>query len=101
MKKFIPFIILLAGCAKETPASQEMANNAVDTITAIHQSLPTECRTDSNELLFQVAKREVKAVAAQCTAEKQHIEHEKLRWKFATFGLVIAIVAYIVRKLMK
>lgn len=102
MKFFtIPFIILLSGCTREVPPSHEMTENAVNTITAIQQSLPEECKTDSNQLMFKVAQREIRGIEKQCDIEKAKIEREALRWKLITFVMGFVIIAYIVKRFVR
>lgn len=97
----IPFIILLSGCTREVPPSHEMTENAINTITAIQQSLPEECKTDANQLMFKVAEREVRGIEKQCNIEKGKIERRVTKWRLISFGLIILIAAYIAKRLMK
>jgi len=104
MKRFTILLIstlLLSGCVKETPPSHEMTNNAIDTVTAIQQSLPEECKTDSNQLMFKVAQREIRGIEKQCDIEKAKIERETLRWKLITFAMGLVIIAYIVKRFVR
>lgn len=93
--------LVLLGCAKEQPASHIIADNAVDTVSAIQQSLPKECKTDSNELLFTVAKREIRNITTQCNTEKAEITRDKLKWKLSFWALIGVVAAYILRKILK
>lgn len=95
------FALSLSGCRREVPGSEAAANNAIATITAIQESLPKECQTSSNQLLFKVAQSEIREVKTRCDSEKAKIEEEKVRWKVGTFALLIVIIAYIVKKVMK
>lgn len=94
-------MFLLSGCAKEVPGSHQAAENAIDTITAIQESLPKECQTSSNQLLFKVAQSEIREVEKHCDNEKAKIEREKVRWKMSTFALLLVIIIYIVKKILK
>lgn len=94
-------MFLLSSCTKEVPGSQQAADNAVNTIVAIQESLPKECQTSSNQLLFKVAQSEIREVETHCNNEKAKIEREKVRWKLSTFALLIVIMIYIVKKILK
>lgn len=98
---FFLLVLLLASCSKEVPGSQQAAENAINTVTAIQESLPKECQTSSNQLLFKVAQSEIREVKTHCDNEKAKIEREKIKWKVGTFALLIVIIAYIVKKVMK
>lgn len=94
-------MFLLSSCTKEVPGSQQATENAINTITAIQESLPKECQTSSNQLLFKVAQSEIREVKTHCDNEKAKIEREKVRWKLSTFALLIVVMIYIVKKILK
>ena len=98
---FFLLILLLAGCNRNTPAYESAAQNAIDTITAIEQGLPAECKTDTNTLLFNVSRKEVTSVVKNCEEEISKVQKEKIRWKFGFWALVLVIGAYIVKKVLK
>lgn len=95
------FALSLSGCRREVPGSEVAANNAIATITAIQESLPKECQTSSNQLLFKVAQSEIREVKTHCDSEKVVITREKIKWEMATIGLLALIIIYILRKVMK
>lgn len=101
MKKIIPFVILLAGCAKQEPLSETIAETAINTVTAIEQSLPAECKTDAVTTQFIVAKTEIRNVKNACDNEKKDILRDKRKWQVGFWGLLIVIAAYVARKLLK
>lgn len=101
MKKILPLVLVLAACSKEVSPSQSAANNAIDTITAIHQSLPEQCKTQANETLFNVAQREIQSVVEQCDIEKAEIERIVIKWRTFAVLLSLLILAYIIRKIIK
>jgi hypothetical protein len=104
MKHFtIPliFTILLSGCARETPVSNTIADNAITATTALEQSLPAECKTESITTQITVVKTQIRAIKNACETEKNVIEQEKTRWKWSFYGVLILIGLYIARKIFK
>lgn len=99
----IVFLILisLCGCAKTDTVSETIANNAINATTALEQSLPAECKTESINTQFTVIKTEIRAIKSACEQEKEIITQEKLKWKYSFIGLVIIIGVYIARKILK
>lgn len=93
--------VLLSGCTREVPPSHEMTENAINTITAIQQSLPEECKTDANQLMFKVAEREVRGIEKQCDIEKAKIERQVIKWRLISFAMALIIIAYIAKRLIK
>lgn len=89
------------GCAKEKPEYHYVAQNGIDVINAIEQDLPAECKTDTNKLLFNVARNEMATVERSCDSVVSKIESEKLRWKWGFFGMLIVIAVYIAKKIFK
>lgn len=97
----LALLVSLMGCSKEVPASHQAADNAVSIVDTIYNSLPEECKTNVNQTLTIVAKREIHTINDRCDEEKEKIEWQKLRWKIATFGLLGLIGLFIARKILK
>lgn len=93
--------VLLSGCTRETPPSHEMTENAINTITAIQQSLPEECKTEANQLMFRVAEREVRGIEKQCDIEKAKIERQVIKWRLISFAMALVIIAYIAKRFVR
>lgn len=98
---FFLLMLLLTSCSKEVPGSQQAAENAINTVTAIQESLPKECQTSSNQLLFKVAQSEIREVKTHCDNEKAKITRDKIKWQGATFVLLVIIIGYIIKKVVK
>lgn len=104
MKRFTILLILtvlLNGCQKEKPAYHEVAQNGIEVINAIEEGLPAECKSESNKILFNVARKEMRNVESSCDLAVGKVESEKLRWKWAVFGLLTVIGLYIAKKVLK
>ena len=95
------FCFCLCGCAKEKPAYEQSTQNAIDTITAIEQGLPAECKTDANKLLFNVSRKETASIKKDCDKAVAEVTRDKLKWKLSFWALVGVVAAYILRKVMK
>lgn len=93
--------LLLFGCTREKPTYETVADNAVDIITAIEQGLPTECKTDTNKLLFNVGRKEISNVKTACDERVDKITRDKLRWQWSFWALIGVVAAYILRKVLK
>lgn len=81
--------------------SHEIANGAIQQATAIEQSLPKECATEAVKAQIAAIKTQITAITQACDTEKDKIKAEKVKWMTAFFGLLIAIVVFIIRKVMK
>lgn len=92
--------VLLSGCVREKPTYETVADNAVDIITAIEQGLPTECKTDTNKLLFNVGRKEISNVKTACDERVDKITRDKLKWKLSFWALVGVVAAYIAKKVL-
>lgn len=104
MKRFTILLILtvlLSACQKEKPAYHEVAQNGIEVINAIEEGLPVECKSESNKILFNVARKEMRNVESSCDLAVGKVESEKLRWKWAVFGLLTVIGLYIAKKVLK
>lgn len=100
MKCFGLLLVLftLSSCGTQS-ATHDMAESATTSATALEQSLTKECATEAIKTQINVIKSQIKAITSACNTEKQVIEQEKIRWKWAFLGLAIAIAAYIAKKL--
>lgn len=104
MKHFailLGLIISLSGCARETPVSDTLTENAVSATTALEKALPEECKTDFVNTQFTVIKTEIRAIKNACDVEKDIITNEKLKWKWSFWALTAVIGLYIGRKILK
>lgn len=93
-------VLLLFGCARPS-ATETIAENAKETVSAIYESLPVQCKTDFNKKQTETAQKAIDAVVASCNDQKQIIVQEKLRWKWSFFALAVAIAMYVARKILK
>lgn len=104
MKHFtilLTLAVLLSGCAKDTPVSDTLADNAVNATTALEKALPEECKTDFVNTQFTVIKTEIRAIKNACDIEKDVITKEKLKWQWGFWLLVAVIGVYVGKKILK
>ena len=78
-----------------------MAESAINTATAIEQSLPKQCATDGIKSQITAIKTQITAITQACETEKAEIQAEKIKWKTAFFGLLIAIAVFVIRTVAK
>lgn len=98
---FFLLALLLVGCAREKPASNTIADNAINATTALEQQLPAECKTAAITTQLDVIKTEIKSVKTACEAEKDIITQDKIKWKLLFWILTGIIAAYILKKVTK
>lgn len=78
-----------------------MAESAINTATAIEQSLPKQCATDGIKSQITAIKTQITAITQACETEKAEIRADKIKWMTAFFGLVIAIAVFVIQKVTK
>ncbi len=103
MKKtgIIALGLILSGCASEKPASETIADNAINATTGLEQTLKEECKTSAIKTQLMVIKTEIRNITKSCNTEKNQITQEKNSWKLGFWGLIIIIGVYIIRKIFK
>lgn len=99
--KIIACGLVLYGCAREPSISENITENAINTTTALEQSLSKECKTESIITQITVIKSEIRSISKACEIEKDQITKDMIRWKFSFWALVSIIVAYIIKKVLK
>lgn len=104
MKHFTILVIvsvLLAGCAKEQPASHVAAQEAIETIGALYETLPGECKTKTTDFLITMAQNKAAKCDTECVKEKDRITQEKLKWQWSFWALAVVVGVYFARKVLK
>lgn len=102
MKWYTSCLALCTLCSCGAPsASNTMAESAINTATAIEQSLPKQCATEGIKTQINVIKSQIKAINEACETEKAEIRADKIKWMTAFFGLVIAIAVFVIKKVAK
>lgn len=98
---FFLLALLLAGCAKNEPVSETIADGAVTATTALEKTLPEECKTDAIKTQLTVIKTQIKAITKACETEKNDITRDKLKWKYSFWVLIGIILAYVFKRMTK
>jgi PBP1b-binding outer membrane lipoprotein LpoB len=98
---FFLLALLLAGCAKNEPVSETIADNAINATNALEQSLPAECKTAAINTQITVIKTQIKAITSACETEKNDITRDKLKWKYSFWVLIGIILAYVFKRMTK
>lgn len=96
--KLLIITLLLSGCAREPSATETIADTAKDTVTAMYETLPENCKTEVTKKQAETAQKAIDAVVQSCEDQKTIITQDKVKWKVAFFGLLIAICAWLGRK---
>lgn len=94
-------VLSLVACSNAQPVSDSIAENAINGVTAVENTLSAECKTEAVKTQLTVIKSEIRTITNACQAEKDVITQEKLRWKWSFWGLVLVIAAYIAKKILK
>lgn len=102
MRWFLLFLALftLSSCATHS-ASHNIADNTIKQITALEQSIDEKCATDAIKTQINAIKSQIKAINKVCDTEKAEITAEKVRWKWAFWGLFIVVSIFIAKKVIK
>lgn len=102
MRCFGLFLLLfvLSSCGTHT-VSHNIADNTINQITALEQSINEKCATDSIKTQINVIKSQIKAINGACDTEKAEITAEKNKYKIAFWSLVVIIGLFVSRKIIK
>lgn len=92
--------LVLCSCTTHT-VSHNIADNTINQITALEQSINEKCATDSIKTQINVIKSQIKAINGACDTEKAEITAEKNKYKIAFWSLVVIIGLFISRKIIK
>lgn len=104
MKRFTILLILtvlLNGCAKEQPASHVAAQEAIETIGVLYETLPGECKNKTTDFLITMAQNKAAKCDSECVKEKAKLEREKLKWKGVSGLLALVIIVYAVKRFLR
>lgn len=93
-------LFVLSSCGTHT-VSHNIADNTINQITALEQSINEKCATDSIKTQINVIKSQIKAINGACDTEKAEITAEKNKYKIAFWSLVVIIGLFISRKIIK
>lgn len=94
-------ICIMTGCAKENNAVNDAATTAHETISTIKQSLPKECQTKAIDQQLKTADASVDAIVSACELQKEEINQERQKWKWAFFALTMIVAFHIGRKVVR
>lgn len=101
MKKFLILPLVLCACAKEQPASHVAAQEAIETIGVLYETLPGECKTKTTDFLITTAQKKAAKCDTECVKEKAKLEREKLKWQWSFWALAVVVGVYFARKVLK
>lgn len=96
----LPLLLILCSCGTPT-ASHDVAQNAINATVALEKSLPVECKQEIIKTQLDAIKTQINTIVTTCETEKQVIEQEKMRYKWAFFSLLLLVMAYVLRKAVK
>jgi hypothetical protein len=101
MKKFLILPLVLCACAKEQPASHVAAQEAIETIGVLYETLPSECKTKTTDFLITMAQNKAAKCDTECVKEKAKLEREKIKWQWSFWALAVVVGVYLARKVLK
>ena len=103
MKKTPLFLslIVLSACAKDVAPSETISDNAINATTALEQALPEQCKGESVITQIGVIKTQIRAITQSCELEKEIINKDKIKWKWAFWGLLSIICVFVIKKILK
>ena len=82
--------LVLCSCTTHT-VSHNVAQNTINQITALEQSIDEKCTTNAIKTQINVIKSQIKAINDACDTEKAEITAEKNKYKIAFWSLIIII----------
>lgn len=91
---------ILCSCGGQSTTS-EIVDSTTNSVIALEKSLPKECATKSINAQITAIKTQINTIGSVCEVEKAEIRQEKIKWQTAFWGLLIAIAAYILKKVLK
>ena len=99
MKWFIGLFLCCMLCSCGGGYENHDAIDAVNaSVDALEQSLPKECKTKATESQFVAIKKELATIERDCDVAVDKANSEKVKWKTAFFGLLLAIGLWFARK---
>lgn len=101
MKKFLILPLVLCACAKEQPASHVAAQEAIETIGALYETLPGECKTKTTDFLVTMAQSKAAKCDTECAKEKAELRRDKIKWKSVSSLLALVIIVYAVKRFLR
>ena len=101
MKKFLILPLVLCACAKEQPASHVAAQEAIETIGALYETLPGECKTKTTDFLVTMAQNKAAKCDTECAKEKAELRRDKIKWKSVSSLLALVIIVYAVKRFLR
>lgn len=93
-------LFTLSSCATHT-VSHNIADNTINQITALEQSIDEKCATNAIKTQINVIKSQIKAINDACDTEKAELRAEKTKWQWAFWALLTLVVLYTTRKVIK
>lgn len=103
MKRFIIASLLLCSCSTTSPVDN-IADAAINNVTAIEKTLPSECKSEAVIASLGAIKSEVKSIASVCATEKQVLQNkiDKLNViNMVLLGIIAGILFALIRTYKK
>lgn len=88
-------LLSLIGCAKQNTPTNTVADSAKESINTIVAAKP-ECKD-----VGTVCNTQIESITATCDLEISNINKDLVKWKWSFFGLLITVIAYIIKKVLK
>ena len=94
---FISLLLLvcLLGCSKQNTPTNVVADSAKESITTIVAAKP-ECKD-----VGSVCNSQIESITATCNLQIDNVTKDKIKWQWSFWGLLIVIVVYIIKKVLK
>lgn len=102
MKHFTILLIstlLLSGCKTQT-ASEAVTESAINTATALEQSLTPECKTEPIIAQIQAIKIQIQAIENTCKVEVDNMRLQRNKYMWAFFAMIAVFAIWLLRKMV-
>lgn len=93
-------LFMLSSCGTHT-VSHNIADNTINQITALEQSIDEKCTTNAIKTQINVIKSQIKAINDACDTEKAEIRADKVKWQTAFWALFLVVGVFSLKKIMK
>lgn len=102
MKHFTILLVstlLLSGCKTQT-ASEAVTESAINTATALEQSLTPECKTEPIIAQIQAIKTQIQAIESTCKVQTDNMRLQRNKYMWAFFATIAVCAIYFLRKMV-
>ena len=92
--------LILCSCGMRTE-NHEAIDAVNNSVVALEQSLPKECKTQAIQTQIDGLHKQLAVAESVCNDAIRHEKSNTIKWKTAFYGLLLVMVVYLARKVLK